>query len=74
MSITKDDIKNRMRTINGLICEARGKMDELHGDVQATKEFRVSTEENNLADWVTTIEIVEYEIDDFYKFNEGVQS
>ena len=70
MSITKDEIKNRMREINGLICEARGKMDELHDDVQSATEFRISTEEMNLADWVTTIEIVEGEIDDFYKFNE----
>ena len=72
MSITKDQIKDRMREINGLICEARGKMEELYGDlcVQAANEFRVSMEEDNLADWVTTIEIVEGEIDDFYKFND----
>lgn len=70
MSITKAEIKNRMSEINGLICEARVKLEELHYDVQTATEFRVSTEESNLADWATTIEMVEGEIDDFYKFNE----
>ena len=70
MSITKDQIKDRMREINGLSCEARGKMEELHNDVQAASEFCVSAEEGEIAEWLTTIEIVEGEIDDFFNLNE----
>ena len=56
------ELMKRLHGINGLICNARGLLEELEGDCQ-TEDLDAQAE--IVWDWLTRLEPIETEIDDF---------
>ena len=69
------ELMKRLTEINGFICESRGRLEELKSDCQnwALDEdgeiayLKLDAQAEVLRDWLTRLELVESEIDDFTK-------
>ena len=66
---TTVELMKRLTEINGFICEARGRLEELEGDCQSydsyPEKYVLNAQAEFLWDWLTRLEPIETEIDEF---------